>query len=164
MSRVHHLESTQTIPCSIDGAWSFFSNAKNLLAITPPFLNLIVTNKVSEGEIFKGQIIAYSVKPLLGIPLKWLTEITDVEPEKMFVDEQVKGPYKLWRHQHNFIAVEGGVKMRDLVDYSLPFASFGELAHGVVRNQLRKIFEYRYHKIEELFGKWDGQLMDLKFT
>jgi ligand-binding SRPBCC domain-containing protein len=102
------------MPVSLEQAWDFFSNPNNLLTITPPFLNLKITNKVYGDEIYAGQIITYKVKPLLGIPLFWLTEIRHVERLKMFVDEQRKGPYKLWHHQHHFKAIEGGVEMKDL--------------------------------------------------
>src|SRR5438067_1599429 len=117
MSKVYQLVSVQRIPASLEKAWSFFSDPGNLKAITPPFLNLKVTNEIYGDSAYAGQIITYSVKPLLGIPLFWMTEITQVAPLKFFVDEQRKGPYKLWHHQHHFKAIDGGVEMRDIVHY-----------------------------------------------
>jgi ligand-binding SRPBCC domain-containing protein len=83
-----------------------------------------------------------------------MTEITHVKRLKFFVDEQRKGPYKLWHHQHHFKPVEGGVEMTDLVHYSLPFGILGDLANTlIVRNKLNEIFHYRFEKIEQLFGR-----------
>jgi ligand-binding SRPBCC domain-containing protein len=141
------------MPISLEQAWAFFSNPNNLLTITPPFLNLKITNQVYGHEIYSGQIITYRVKPLLGIPLFWLTEIRHVEHLKMFVDEQRKGPYKLWHHQHHFKAIDGGVEMTDIVHYVIPFGPLGSIAHTItINSQLNRIFNYRHHKVEELFG------------
>lgn len=157
MSKIYHLERVQKMPISLEKAWDFFSNPNNLLTITPPFLNLKITNQVHGDEIYAGQMITYIVKPLLGIPLFWLTEIRHVEKLRMFVDEQRKGPYKLWHHQHHFKAIEDGVEMTDIVHYAIPFGPLGSIAHALtVRNQLNEIFDYRYKKVQELFGAWRG--------
>ena len=157
MARLYQLKSVQKLPAPLEPVWKFFSSPANLLRITPPFLNLKTTSPVEE-DIRAGQIITYRVKPLLGIPLSWTTEITEVKPLKRFVDEQKKGPYKLWRHQHFFREIEGGVEMTDVVQYELPFGILGTLAHPVaVKPQLKKIFQYRFYKINELFGEWPGQ-------
>ncbi|MDQ3278926.1 MAG: SRPBCC family protein, partial [Bacteroidota bacterium] len=115
MGKVYSLQSVQKVPASLDAVWAFFSDATNLMAVTPPHLNLKVTNKVYGEGVYPGQVMTYTVKPLLGIPLSWMTEITHVAEKKYFVDEQRKGPYKLWHHQHHFRAIEGGVEMTDLV-------------------------------------------------
>jgi ligand-binding SRPBCC domain-containing protein len=162
MARIYHLKSIQKIPAGLEQAWDFFSNPNNLLTITPPFLNLKITNNLHRDEIYPGQIITYKVKPLLNIPVFWMTEITEVERYKFFVDEQRKGPYKLWRHQHHFAAIDGGVEMTDVVHYSLPLGFTGSIVHQLsVKNQLRKIFTYRYFKINELFGDWPQEEMNL---
>jgi len=112
-------------------------------------------NELNEEEIYAGQILTYKVKPMLGIPLSWTTMITEVERYQKFIDEQRKGPYSLWHHQHHFKPLAGGVEMTDIVHYSLPLGSLGKLAHLLsVKDQLRKIFTYRYFKINELFGDW----------
>ncbi|HEY0354912.1 MAG TPA: SRPBCC family protein [Flavisolibacter sp.] len=158
MAKIYRLERVQKIPSDIETVWKFFSNANNLLSITPPFLNLKMTNEASDQEIHKGQTMTYIVKPLLGIPLSWLTEITEVDRLKMFIDEQKKGPYQLWRHQHHFKTIEGGVEMTDIVDYSLPFGFLGTLAHPIiVEKKLNQIFSYRHQAVEDLFGKWKGE-------
>jgi ligand-binding SRPBCC domain-containing protein len=163
MGKVYSLKSIQKMPVTLEEAWKFFSDPNNLLTITPPFLNLKMTNDLYDPEAYPGQIITYWVKPLLGIPLFWMTEITHVAPMKMFVDEQRKGPYKFWHHQHHFRRIEGGVEMTDLVHYQLPFGFLGSLAHKIgVRNKLREIFSYRHQKINELFGPWpEGQEINL---
>lgn len=162
MSKVHHLTSVQKLPISLEKTWEFFSEANNLLTITPPFLNLKVTNEVFGDEVYAGQIISYKVKPLAGIAVSWTTEITHIVKEKMFVDQQIKGPYKLWHHQHHFKSIEGGTEMTDIVHYRLPFGIFGEVAHPLVKKKLFQIFAYRFDKINELFGRWPGQKMSLK--
>ncbi len=114
-------------------------------------------------ETYAGQIIRYKVKPLAGIPLSWMTEIKHVERLKHFVDEQRRGPYRLWHHQHHFREVPGGVEMTDLVHYQLPFGPLGSLAHVItVKSQLKKIFTYRYHKIRELFGSVGNETLKLE--
>jgi ligand-binding SRPBCC domain-containing protein len=112
-------------------------------------------------KMYAGQIIEYKVKPLLGIPIYWMTEITHVEDKKYFVDEQRFGPYSMWHHQHHFKAIEGGVEMTDIVNYKNPFWFFGEIANGLfVKKQLKEIFNYRFGKVVELFGEWPvGQEM-----
>ena len=166
MSTVHSLKAVQKIPSSLEQVWSFFSDPANLLAITPPFLNLHVTNEVFGHAAYAGQVITYTVKPLLGIPVFWMTEIKHVVPLQMFVDEQRKGPYKLWHHQHHFKAIEGGVEMTDLVHYRLPFSFLGDIVHGpIVKPKLQQIFSFRFQKVNELFGAWPGgQVMDIKFS
>lgn len=153
----------QKLPISLADAWNFFSNPHNLLTITPPFLNLKVTNELLSNEVYAGQVITYTVKPLFGIAVSWMTEITHVEKLKLFVDEQRKGPYRLWHHQHHFKLIEGGVEMTDLVHYRLPFGILGNMAHALtVKNKLREIFTYRYFKINELFGDWPDSKLNLR--
>jgi ligand-binding SRPBCC domain-containing protein len=105
--------------------------------------------------MYPGQVMTYKVKPLLGIPLFWMTEITHVQPGKFFVDEQRFGPYNMWHHQHHFREIPGGVEMTDLVHYKLPLGFLGDIAHKIfVHRQLEGIFKFRYRKVEELFGEW----------
>lgn len=162
MPSVHTIKSTQILPVSIETAWKFFSDPHNLLTITPPFLNLKVTNEIYGEEVYAGQVITYTVRPLLGIPLPWMTEITHVEKGKLFVDEQRQGPYSIWHHQHHFKAVTGGVEMTDLVHYKLPLGFIGNLANGpLVKGKLRQIFGFRYTKVVALFGPPPDGRMEL---
>jgi ligand-binding SRPBCC domain-containing protein len=162
MSTIHRLKSIQKLPASLDETWKFFSDPRNLFRITPPELNLKVTNEV-ESETYAGQVFTYTVKPLLGIPMLWMTEITHVEPRKRFVDEQRKGPYALWHHQHHFKEIEGGVEMTDIVHYRLPFGVLGNLIHApLVKGKLLDIFTYRFQKVNEIFGAWPGQGVEVR--
>ena len=160
---LHRLISIQTIPLDLNRAWDFFSDPGNLLVLTPPFLNLKVTNEVFGHTMYPGQIITYTVRPLWGIPLEWITEITHVKPKEMFVDEQRKGPYLLWHHQHHFRETVGGVEMTDIVHYRLPLGILGDTAHRlIVKNKLEQIFTYRFEKIRELWGAWPEQELRVK--
>lgn len=163
MCKVHSIESVQKIAISLEEAWNFFSKPKNLLLITPPFLNLKEINKPSDSEAFEGQIISYSVRPLLGISVLWISEITHVQHQKMFCDNQRKGPYKLWYHEHYFKEVDGGIEMTDAVQYQVPLGMLGLIANTLfVKKQLEKIFTYRYNAIIKLFGDWPGEEMRLR--
>lgn len=156
---MHQLKSIQHLPVGIEKCWDFFSDPHNLFTITPPALNLKVRNDIFGNEAYPGQIITYTVKPLLGLPIFWMTEITHVEPLKMFVDEQRKGPYSIWHHEHHFRPVEGGVEMLDLVHYALPLGSLGNLMHPLVKKKLLEIFQFRFQKIIEVFGPWPNEKM-----
>ncbi len=150
---VHNLKQEQFLPVSLDEAWDFFSHPKNLAVMTPEYLNLKFTNELHGDAMYPGQVITYKVKPLLGIPLFWMTEITHVVPGKFFVDEQRFGPYALWHHQHHFEAVEGGVMMTDIVHYKAPLGFLGDIAVSLfIKKQLNEIFEFRKKKVTELFG------------
>jgi len=152
---VYYLKTVQKIPVSLSRAWAYFSNPANLQIITPASMNFKVISKQQTERMFSGQIIEYKVSPILGIPLYWMTEITCVEVEQLFIDEQRKGPYKLWRHQHHFREIQGGVEMTDIVHYENPLWFIGDIANWLfVKRKVRSIFEYRVKKVEELFGKW----------
>jgi ligand-binding SRPBCC domain-containing protein len=97
------------------------------------------------------------VKPVAGIPLYWMTEITQVKDRTYFIDEQRFGPYSLWHHQHHFKEIPGGVEMTDIIHYKNPLGILGRIANALfVKNKLKTIFDYRFKKVEELFGKWNG--------
>ena len=153
MSKVYSIKTIQTISVSLDAAWDFFSSPANLKEITPDNLGFNIISKHHGDTMYAGQIIEYTVKPVLGIPLYWMTEITHVEEKKYFVDEQRYGPYSMWHHQHHFKAVEGGVEMTDIVHYKLPFWFLGDIAYEVfVKKQLQNIFDFRHKIVEKRFG------------
>ncbi|MEO7923419.1 MAG: SRPBCC family protein [Chitinophagaceae bacterium] len=154
----HSLKTVQQIPVSLQQAWDFFSNPVNLQAITPGNMGFTLISRHHGEKMYAGQIIEYRVKPLLGIPLYWMTEITGVKDREYFIDEQRFGPYRLWHHQHHFKEIPGGVEMTDIVHYKNPFWLAGRIANSLfVRNKLRQVFTYRYQKVEELFGVWPGR-------
>ena len=149
---VHSLDSSQIVPATLERAWDFFSDPRNLARITPPELDFTVLTDLPEC-IHAGMMIEYRVRPLLGIPVRWLTEITHVEPGKFFVDEQRIGPYRIWHHEHRFAPLEGGrVEITDRVTYVLPFSPLSELVHPIlVKPQLARIFAFREQAVAELF-------------
>ena len=143
----------QLIPTDMESCWRFFSAPNNLSAITPKKMNFRVLTP-ENNTIYPGQIIAYKVSPLLGISLRWVTEITYVEPGKYFVDEQRIGPYRLWHHEHHFEQKEEGIYMTDKISYQLPFGFLGRFVHLLlVKRQLELLFNYRKKAIEQYFSK-----------
>lgn len=149
----HRLYREQQLNCDIETAWRFFSAANNLSVITPPDMNFTVLTKLPDDEIYEGMIIDYTVSPLLNVPMKWQTEITQVDSEKSFTDFQQKGPYKLWNHFHEFIENENGVLIKDTVDYELPMGFLGEIAHNIlVKKKLDTIFNFRHEVLEVMFN------------
>lgn len=155
---VHVLQTVQKIPVPLHQAWDFFSSPDNLKVITPTHLGFKVLSQSPQPKMYAGQIIEYTVKPLLNIPMYWMTEITHVQEQEFFVDEQRFGPYAMWHHQHHFTAIEGGVEMTDLVHYKIPLGWLGDIANtAFVKSQLQHIFSFRFKKVEELFGVWPGQ-------
>lgn len=153
MSKVYSIKTVQLLPVSMDTAWEFFSSPANLKNITPPSLGFDIISKHHGDKMYPGQVIEYKVKPVLGIPLYWMTEITHVEHKKYFIDEQRFGPYSLWHHQHHFKEVANGVEMTDIVHYKIPFWFFGDIANALmVKKQLKQIFDFRFKKAAEIFG------------
>ena len=127
----------------------------NLKDITPDYMGFEITTGHTSEVMYPGMIISYKVSPVLGIKMPWVTEITHVEDQKYFVDEQRFGPYALWHHKHFIKEIPGGVEMIDIIDYKLPFGLLGRIAHPIlVKGKLNEIFEYRYHKLIELFGNY----------
>ena len=151
--KLYQIKTQQKLPISIEKAWGFFSNPKNLKKITPEEMSFEIISG-AEKSIYPGQIIQYNVSPIFGIKLRWVTEITHVIDNKYFVDEQRFGPYSLWHHKHFFKKIKGGILMEDVVDYKIPLGWMGQLAHFIfVKNRLKKIFKYRENKLVKLFGK-----------
>lgn len=154
MSKVYSIKTVQEIPAGIDKVWDFFSNPVNLKTITPDDMDFRIISKNNGEGIYAGQVIEYKVKPVWHIPVYWMTEITQVSDKRFFIDEQRVGPYALWHHQHHFKETSYGVEMTDIVHYKIPFWILGDLANLLfVRKQLNGIFDYRYRKVEELFGQ-----------
>lgn len=165
MSRTYSLKTIQKLPITLDQAWDFFSQPGNLKDITPSTMGFDIRSHHHGDRMYAGQIIEYTVKPLFGIPLYWMTEITHVKDHAYFVDEQRFGPYSLWHHQHHFREIAGGVEMTDIVHYRLPFWILGDIAHAIIaKDKLREIFTFRYQKAEEVFGAWPGgQSLNIQF-
>jgi ligand-binding SRPBCC domain-containing protein len=154
MSKLYVLERKQILPISLEKAWDFFSSPLNLKEITPSDMQFEVTSESAKEKMYPGMIVTYKVRPVLSIPVTWVTEITHVQEPFYFVDEQRFGPYAMWHHQHFFKQVPQGVEMRDIVHYKVPFGLLGDAANLIfVRGRLEEIFNYRFEKLENFFGK-----------
>jgi ligand-binding SRPBCC domain-containing protein len=152
--KVYSLETAQILNCTIQEAWAFFSSPENLDLLTPVDMKFEILTQSPIPKIYEGQIIEYNVRPLLNIPMYWKTEITKVIPEKCFIDNQLHGPYKLWRHQHIFETHASGVLMKDKLEYALPLGLLGRLAHSLfVKRKLEHIFNFRFKKVESIFNQ-----------
>lgn len=149
--KIYQLKTTQKLPVSIDIAWDFFSNPKNLAKITPARLNFKIKSELPE-KMRQGMIIVYTVRPVMNIPVTWVTEITHVNEPFYFVDEQRFGPYKMWHHEHIFREVDDGIIMEDIVSYALPLGFLGRIAHWIfVRKKVQEIFKYRSAILKDYF-------------
>lgn len=133
-------------------AWAFFSSPRNLERITPRALDFKILSDLPE-RMYAGMMIRYRVRPLLGIPMTWVTEITHVDEERMFVDEQRVGPYRMWHHEHHFRELaDDQVEMTDRITYQLPLGWLSEPVHAlVVRRQLAAIFDFRNDAVLKIF-------------
>jgi len=149
------LERTQRVELGLAETFEFFADAFNLEAITPPWLGFRV---ITPGpiEMGRGTLISYRLN-LHRVPLRWLTRIETWEPPRRFVDAQVRGPYGLWRHVHEFEPVPGGTLIRDRVRYRIGLGALGELARrGFVARDLERIFDFRRDAISRLLDPGEG--------
>lgn len=150
MSRIYVLKQQQVVPRPLDEVFAFFANPANLQTLTPESLHFQITTP-QPIEMRAGTVIDYRLR-LFGIPFSWQTLIESFEPMRRFVDVQAKGPYRSWRHVHEFSAVPDGTLVTDMVNYELPLGPVGWLGDGLfVRRSLAKIFDYRQGRMTELF-------------
>ncbi len=150
----HVLRERLTLPLPPAAVFPFFAAAENLEAITPPELRFRITTPTPIA-IGPGTRIDYRLS-LFGLSFAWHTEITLWRPPFEFVDTQLRGPYAQWIHHHRFEAVPGGTAIEDEVRYRLPVPVLGELAHPLVRLQLKRSFRYRQRRIRALLPRSDG--------
>ncbi len=144
------LVAEQWLPASIAEVFSFFSDAENLERLTPEWLHFKVLGK-STPAMQQGTLIDYRLS-LHGIPLRWQSRIDRWTLDKEFVDTQVRGPYRLWHHTHEFKAIDGGTLVTDRVRYEVPGGFLGRLLVGkFVRRDVIRIFEYRAKRMQERF-------------
>lgn len=149
--RFHTLRREQWTPAPQAEVFQFFSDARNLAEITPPWLGFRILTK-RPIRMRRGAQIQYRIS-VHGIPMKWITEIRRWNAPHSFVDTQLSGPYSLWHHTHLFDSVDGGTRMRDIVRYRLPLGPLGRIMNKVlVSRDVRAIFDYRARRIRDLFG------------
>ena len=145
-------QKTQLVKTDVLTCWNFFSDPSNLARITPPEMGFRILFPQPVPGMYAGMIIRYTVRPFPAFPVTWITEITQVDRLRYFVDNQVSGPYRLWHHQPIFPAVPAGVMLTDIVNYELPLGWLGAaLAGNLVRHKIGKIFEYRSSVIGQFF-------------
>lgn len=160
---MYQIVATQYLPINPGKAWAFLSDPNNLGIITPEHMGFKVLNG-GDRPMFPGQLIQYTVTPLPGFDMRWVTEITQTLEGEYFVDEQRIGPYSFWHHKHFLKPVQGGVEMTDLVDYKIPLGFLGNMVHTLfVKKELRDIFTYRENKLTERFGTIPGFSNQLEF-
>jgi NADH dehydrogenase len=147
----HRLHASQLVSRPIDEVFAFFSRPENLGRITPPAMGFEQLS--TDLDMRAGLEIDHRIRPLPLIPMRWRSRIETYDPPSGFTDIQVRGPYSSWVHRHRFSAVDGGTRIDDDVEYSLPLGPLGELAHRLnVRSQLLEIFRHRARTIEAIFA------------
>lgn len=150
---IYQFQRTQELSTSVEEAWNFIKDPSNLKEITPDYMDFKITSNLLSKEIYPGMIISYKVKPILRLPMTWVTEITHVEKHKFFVDEQRKGPYKMWHHEHKLEQTKNGVLMTDLITYEPPMGFLGRIANTLfIKKQLKEIFEFRRVFLDKKFN------------
>jgi ligand-binding SRPBCC domain-containing protein len=144
MPRNFMLRTRQLVQLELESTFAFFADAGNLQRITPPWLDFAITTPLPI-EMQLGARIDYRLK-LHGIPIQWRTLISEWNPPYSFVDEQIRGPYRLWRHRHTFTARDQGTLVEDEVRYQV---LGGRLANLFVQRELSQIFRYRQEALVE---------------
>jgi ligand-binding SRPBCC domain-containing protein len=152
--RLFKLHERQRLGIGLEEAWEFFSKPTNLSRITPESLGFRVTSDLPP-KMYPGLIITYTVTPLFGVPVTWVTEITHVQEPFFFVDEQRYGPYRFWHHQHHFREVPGGVEAEDIVHYAPPTPAAPLIDRWLVGPRVKEIFRHRRRVLAERFGEID---------
>ena len=147
--RIHEYQSELWLPLPPEPLFSFFADAANLDVITPPWLHfhIVTPPPIAMRE---GALIDYRLR-VHGIPLRWRTRINAWQPPHRFVDEQLRGPYRQWIHEHSFEPHDGGTLARDVVQYAVPFDFITH--RRFVRPDVEKIFKYRAEALRYRFAK-----------
>jgi len=147
--KVFQLSVQQIVPQNIETVFSFFETPKNLNLITPSWLNFKILPPVPKSS-YAGLEISYRLN-LHKFPMYWKSRIIQYKKNDFFCDKQIFGPYMFWEHTHKFTSDGKNTIIDDVVNYKV---LFGNVIHKLfVKKDLKKIFEYRYKKIEELFKK-----------
>lgn len=148
----YQFRKDQLLHSGIDEVWDFISSPANLKEITPGYMGFEITTCDLPEKMYQGMIISYIVKPLLGIPVKWVTEITHIREKEFFIDQQQIGPYAFWHHQH-FLEPRGDcVLMIDIVSYKPPLGFLGSIANTLfIGKKIKAIFDYREIALKRRF-------------
>jgi ligand-binding SRPBCC domain-containing protein len=150
--KLERLHTIQRLPVQIEEAWDFFTSPKNVGLITPPWLDFRMISDPPE-YLHPGTLVASEIRPVPGISIQWISEITHIRPPHFYITEQRVGPFKLWHHEHYFRVAEEGIEVEDIVYYGLYLGPVGSLAHDLyVRKKLHEVFTHRARAIEQRFG------------
>lgn len=151
--KLTQLHFEQKINTDLNNLWEFISSPKNLSKITPNYMDFNIKSKIPK-KMYEGLIISYTVKPILGIKLNWVTEITHIKDKNYFVDEQRSGPYKMWHHEHILEETNDGIIMKDIISYIPPYGFIGLILNKLfIKKQVREIFQYRTKVLNDIFKK-----------
>ena len=151
--KLTQLHFEQKINTDLNNLWEFISSPKNLSKITPNYMDFNIKSKIP-NKMYEGLIISYTVKPILGIKLNWVTEITHINDMNYFVDEQRSGPYKMWHHEHILEETNDGIIMKDIISYIPPYGIFGLILNKLfIKKQVSEIFQYRTKVLDNIFKK-----------
>jgi ligand-binding SRPBCC domain-containing protein len=143
----HLLERSQLVPTPLEQTFDFFADPRSLEAITPPWLHFRILD--APDRLRRGSLLRYSLR-LFRIPIRWTTEITAWDPPHGFTDTQLRGPYRLWLHEHLLEDVGTGTRVTDRVRYRVPLGPAGRAANRLlVRGWLDEIFDYRARRLAE---------------
>jgi ligand-binding SRPBCC domain-containing protein len=148
---IHTLQRTQRLGRPIGEVFDFFSKPENLGRMTPEDMRFCILTPLPV-EMKEGALIDYTIR-LSGFPIRWTTLITAYDPPYRFVDQQIRGPYSFWHHEHVFVADGGGTLVSDAVHYMLPLGFAGEVVHRMaVRSRLENIFNHRARVLNDVFA------------
>lgn len=148
MSEPYRVRRQQWLPTPVEQIFEFFADARNLAEITPPWLGFKILTP-APILMAQGTVIEYKLS-LHGVPVRWKTLIAEWQPPRFFIDVQLRGPYRMWRHTHTFQPERGGTLMSDEVEYRMPLGPLGRIAHRLtVRRDIDAIFDYRAKVIAE---------------
>ncbi|HEU4943228.1 MAG TPA: SRPBCC family protein [Gaiellaceae bacterium] len=143
----HLLERSQLVPTPLEQTFDFFADPRNLEAITPPWLHFRILD--APDRLRRGSRLRYSLR-LFRIPIRWTTEITAWDPPHGFTDTQLRGPYRVWVHEHRLEDLGTGTRVMDRVRYRVPLGPAGRAANRLlVRGWLDEIFDFRARRLAE---------------
>lgn len=150
---LYTLYAKQTVAKEIDVIWDFFRKPRNLNKLTPADVEFKIISGKSD-DFYEGKIISYKIKLLQIFNLNWVTEISQVNEESYFIDNQIFGPYKLWHHEHHFKSNDNGTtEIIDKVKYKVPYFILGRFIHKIfIKSKLLEIFIFRQKQINNLFN------------
>ncbi len=142
------LRCETTVPLPLERTFEFFSDARNLDMLTPPWVGFRILTP-EPIDMRRGALIDYRIR-IHGIPIRWRTEITEWDAPHRFVDVQLRGPYQWWHHEHRFEPCKEGTRIIDEVEFRAPLYW---ISHPlIVKRDVRRIFDYRTQALKRILG------------